>query len=145
MFIKATRSPPCRHFILNNQETNRGSVNAIVDERALQEIYMTPFRAGARAGAASAMCSFVSSPCWMCHVSTHPRHYADPHSYNRVNGTYACGLGSSLNRNLKGDLNWTGFITSDWSSADVCSLRVCERVCVCERERERVSECVCVC
>ena len=94
---------------------------------------MTPFRAGARAGAASAMCSFVSSPYWMCHVSTHSRHYADPHSYNRVNGTYACGLGSSLNRNLKGDLNWTGFITSDWSSADMCSLRACVRVCVCWR------------
>ena len=57
-----------KHYVLNNQETNRGSLSANVGQRALHEVYMAPFRAGALAGAASAMCS-----------------------YNRVNGTYACG------------------------------------------------------
>ena len=80
-----------KHYILNNQETNRGSVNSIVGERAMQEIYMAPFRAGARAGAASGMCS-----------------------YNLVNGSHACDSASSMNRALKADLGWDGFITSDW-------------------------------
>jgi beta-glucosidase len=82
-----------KHYILNNQETNRNGVNSIVSERALQEIYMAPFRAGVRAGVASAMCS-----------------------YNLVNGTHACDVASSMNRNLKGDLQWPGFITSDWAA-----------------------------
>ena len=68
-------------------------VNSIVSERALQEIYMAPFRAGVRAGVASAMCS-----------------------YNLVNGTHACGMAASMNANLKGDLEWPGFITSDWAA-----------------------------
>jgi beta-glucosidase len=82
-----------KHYALNNQETNRGTVDSLVGERALQEVYMAPFRAGARAGAASAMCS-----------------------YNLLNGTYACGHAASINRNLKADYNWTGFVTSDWGA-----------------------------
>lgn len=44
-----------KHFVLNNQETNRGSVSSNVGERAFQQVYMAPFRAGIEAGAASAM------------------------------------------------------------------------------------------
>ena len=42
-----------KHYILNNQETNRGSVSSNVDERTLHEVYMAPFRAGILAGAAA--------------------------------------------------------------------------------------------
>ena len=63
-----------------------------------------------------------------------PHTHSAPCSYNRVNGSYACGLGSSLNRNLKGDLNWTGFITSDWSRVGMCCVCVlCVCVCACVR------------
>ena len=44
-----------KHFVLDDQETNRNTVNALVGERALQEIHVAPFRAGALARAASAM------------------------------------------------------------------------------------------
>ena len=82
-----------KHYILNNQETNRNTVDAHVGERPMQEVYMYPFRAGAMAGAASAMCS-----------------------YNLVNGTHSCGSASALNRYLKGELGWPGFVTSDWGA-----------------------------
>lgn len=78
-----------KHYILNNQETNRNGISSNVGERALQEIYMAPFRAGALAGAASAMCS-----------------------YNLVNGTHSCGSDSILNKMLKTELNFTGFVVS---------------------------------
>lgn len=82
-----------KHYILNNQETNRDSVSSNVGERALQEIYMAPFRAGVLAGAASAMCS-----------------------YNLINGTHSCSSDSAMNKALKEDLNFTGFVTSDWGA-----------------------------
>ena len=64
-----------KHFIANNQETHRDSVSSVVGERALQEVYMAPFRAGARAGAVSAMCS-----------------------YQRLNGTHSCGSSAAMNK-----------------------------------------------
>eukprot|EP00912_Choanoflagellata_sp_UC4_P000192 UC4_evm3s125 len=82
-----------KHYILNNQETNRGGVSSNVGERAMMELYWPPFAAGALAGAASAMCS-----------------------YNLVNGTHSCGNNEVLNNLLKGGLNWTGFVTSDWNA-----------------------------
>jgi len=35
-------------FALNNQETNRGRVNVIVDERTMREIYLPPFEAAVK-------------------------------------------------------------------------------------------------
>ena len=55
-----------KHFAVNNQETNRGSVDAQVDERTLREIYLKPFeRAIVEGGAMSVM-----------------------PAYNKVNGDY---------------------------------------------------------
>jgi beta-glucosidase len=34
-----------KHFALNNQENNRGTVNVVIGERAMREIYLPPFRA----------------------------------------------------------------------------------------------------
>jgi beta-glucosidase len=34
-----------KHYALNNQEDNRGTVNVIIGERAMREIYLPPFRA----------------------------------------------------------------------------------------------------
>eukprot|EP01047_Picozoa_sp_COSAG01_P076499 COSAG01_NODE_13450_length_1584_cov_0.990572_2_plen_60_part_00 len=44
----------------------------------------------------------ASDPCHAC-------------SYNLVNGTHSCGSDSILNKMLKADLNFTGFVTSDVS------------------------------
>jgi len=80
-----------KHYAFNEQETNRNSGNSVVDDRTAWEIYYPPFEAGVHAGAGSIMCS-----------------------YNRVNGTYACGNEELLNRDLKDKMGFKGFVMSDW-------------------------------
>jgi beta-glucosidase len=80
-----------KHFILNNQETNRFTLNVIADSRTLWEMYYPPFQAAVDAGAAGFMCS-----------------------YNLVNGEHACGNSDALLRDLKKDMGFNGWVQSDW-------------------------------
>ncbi|HEX3773428.1 MAG TPA: glycoside hydrolase family 3 C-terminal domain-containing protein [Polyangiaceae bacterium] len=81
-----------KHFVGNEQETNRVGGDSRIDERTLHEIYEAPFAASVAAGAASVMCS-----------------------YNRVNGVYACENPETL-RDLKTGLAFSGFVVSDWGA-----------------------------
>ena len=81
-----------KHFVCNDQETQRTSVSADVDPRTLQEIYAAPFLASVRAGAGAVMAS-----------------------YNLVNGVHACEL-PSLNATLKKSFGFKGWIMSDWGA-----------------------------
>ena len=49
-----------KHYVNNNQETNRGAVSEIVDERTRFEMYYPPFAGAAKAGLGSIMCSCES-------------------------------------------------------------------------------------
>ncbi len=81
-----------KHFAVNNQETNRGSVDAQVDERTLREIYLKPFeRAVVEGGAMSVM-----------------------PAYNKVNGDYCSENEHLLNEILRGEWGFKGFTVSDW-------------------------------
>jgi beta-glucosidase len=81
-----------KHFAANNQETDRLTVNAVVGERALREIYTAQFaKAVQQGGVRSVMCA-----------------------YNRVNGPYACESHHLLSDILKGDWGFGGFVLSDW-------------------------------
>ncbi|WP_328911801.1 MULTISPECIES: glycoside hydrolase family 3 C-terminal domain-containing protein [unclassified Streptomyces] len=85
-----------KHFDVYNQETNRnsGADNAVVSDRAIREIYTPAFQAAIDQGqVASVMCS-----------------------YSEINGPFACENGPQQNSLLKGDLGFTGFITSDWGA-----------------------------
>ncbi|KAI8063910.1 glycosyl hydrolase family 3 N terminal domain-containing protein [Gongronella butleri] len=79
-----------KHYVMNDQETNRHSASSDADERTLREIYVYPFERAIEAGVGSVMCS-----------------------YNPVNGTHACENPQLLGI-LRDDLQFQGFITSDW-------------------------------
>jgi len=81
-----------KHFIANEQEYERFSINSEVDERTLREIYLEPFRIAIR----------NSNP------------WAVMSSYNRINGKYACEYDHSLLEILKGEWNYAGIVMSDW-------------------------------
>jgi beta-glucosidase len=81
-----------KHFIGNEQETNRGDGDSQIDERTLHEIYYAPFEAAVRAGVGAVMCS-----------------------YNRLGGIYACENPAAL-RDLKSGMGFTGWVMSDWGA-----------------------------
>lgn len=81
-----------KHFAVNSQETNRGSVNAVVDERTLREIYLKPFEAGVRRGGAMSVMT----------------------AYNKVNGHYMSENAHLNNDILRGEWGFNGFTVSDW-------------------------------
>jgi beta-glucosidase len=84
-----------KHFAANNQETERGTIDARVSERALEEIYLPAFRAAVLQGHAWAV---------MC-------------AYNRLNGTYCSANDWLNNKVLKGDWGFKGVLMSDWGAA----------------------------
>jgi beta-glucosidase len=81
-----------KHFVGNEQETNRSDVDSRIDERTLHEIYYAPFEAAVNAGVGAVMCS-----------------------YNRFNGAYACENPTAL-ADLKVGMGFTGFVMSDWGA-----------------------------
>ncbi|SIT83478.1 glycoside hydrolase family 3 C-terminal domain-containing protein [Microbacterium sp. RU33B] len=83
-----------KHYNLNNQETRRGHVDAVVDERTLQEVYTRPWETLVRdSDPGAVMCAF-----------------------NKVNGEYACGNDELLNGILKGQLGFQGYVSSDFNA-----------------------------
>eukprot|EP01088_Endostelium_zonatum_P004366 TRINITY_DN155_c0_g1_i1.p1 TRINITY_DN155_c0_g1~~TRINITY_DN155_c0_g1_i1.p1 ORF type:complete len:686 (-),score=171.82 TRINITY_DN155_c0_g1_i1:99-2156(-) len=82
-----------KHLVDNNQEYNRTTTSALVDERTQYEMYLYPFKAAIDAGVASIMCS-----------------------YNRVNNRHACQCNDTLNTAVKARFGFKGFIMSDWGA-----------------------------
>ncbi|HET9778603.1 MAG TPA: glycoside hydrolase family 3 C-terminal domain-containing protein [Propionibacteriaceae bacterium] len=79
-----------KHFVANDSETDRFSVNALVEERVLRELYLTPFERIVAAGAWAALAA-----------------------YNKVNGTTMTE--NPLQREvLKDEWGFDGVIVSDW-------------------------------
>jgi beta-glucosidase len=81
-----------KHFALNNQENNRGTVNVIVGERAMREIYLPPFKA-----------AVVEADA-----------YGVMAAYNKVDGWWCAENDMLLNTILRDEWGFSGMVISDW-------------------------------
>ncbi|KEP45258.1 glycoside hydrolase family 3 protein, partial [Rhizoctonia solani 123E] len=100
-----------KHYALYEQETNRNGftppggrlpgmvytnpipISSDVDDATFHETYLLSFAEAVRAGTGAVMCS-----------------------YNRINGSHACEDDVTLNQILKGELNYQGYVVSDWNA-----------------------------
>jgi beta-glucosidase len=81
-----------KHFIANDAETDRHTVNNVVDERTLREVYALPFEIAVRDANPWTIMS----------------------AYNRVNGP-KMAASPLLNSILKDEWGWDGMVVSDWT------------------------------
>ncbi|KAI7882447.1 glycoside hydrolase [Lichtheimia hyalospora FSU 10163] len=82
-----------KHYIGNNQETNRTTSSIIIDDRSLHEVWLYPYARGVEAGSAMVMCS-----------------------YNMLNGTYSCENEYTLTTILRDELGFQGATVADWGA-----------------------------
>ena len=81
-----------KHFAVNSQETNRRTINEIVSERAIREIYLPAFKACVQKGKVG-------------NIMT---------SYNYINGVAASQNKWLLEDVLRGEWGFEGYVVSDW-------------------------------
>jgi beta-glucosidase len=82
-----------KHFACNNQETNRKTINEIVDERTLREIYLPAFEAAVKEGHVAAVMA----------------------AYPSVNNQFCSENVHLLKDILRGEWGFTGFVQSDYT------------------------------
>ena len=88
-----------KHYVNNNQETNRHFVSENVDERTRFEMYYPPFKGAIEAGVGSMMCS-----------------------YNKINHIWSCENNSTLMTDLKTRMGFKGYVMSDWGATHSLSI-----------------------
>lgn len=81
-----------KHLVGNEAETERYTMNSVIDERALRELYLLPFELAVKEGGALGVMT----------------------SYNRFNGGYCAENAALLTRILREEWGFAGFVVSDW-------------------------------
>jgi beta-glucosidase len=83
-----------KHFAANNQEHDRETVDAVVDDRTLHEIYLPAFAATVEDAQAGALMA----------------------AFNKVNGTYCSENAPLLTKILRDQWGFSGILLSDWNA-----------------------------
>ncbi|KAJ5371233.1 family 3 glycoside hydrolase [Penicillium cataractarum] len=85
-----------KHFAVNEQETDRLTVDETVSERTLREIYLRPFEIAVKEA----------------------KPWAVMTAYNMINGHHADSNEFLLKKVLRGDWKWEGMVMSDWGGTN---------------------------
>lgn len=85
-----------KHFAVNSQETFRMANDSVVDARALHELYLTAFEIVVKESRPKSLMS----------------------SYNKINGEYANDSALLLQKTLREQWGFDGFVVTDWGGSN---------------------------
>ncbi|MFP6639024.1 MAG: glycoside hydrolase family 3 C-terminal domain-containing protein, partial [Myxococcota bacterium] len=85
----------CKHFVANDAEFERRTIDSVLDQRTLREIYLVPFEIAVKEGGSLGIMT----------------------AYNRVNGQYCSEHEELLSGILRNEWGFEGFVVTDWFSA----------------------------
>lgn len=83
-----------KHFAVNNQENRRRTIDVVIDERALREVYLKAFEM----------------------IIKNAKPWSIMSAYNKVNGEYCSENQHLLNDILRKEWNFDGIVISDWGA-----------------------------
>ena len=81
-----------KHFVGNDAEFERMTINSVIDDRTLREVYLLPFEIAVREGGSLGIMT----------------------SYNRMNGSYCAENRWLLQDVLRDEWGFEGFVVTDW-------------------------------